>query len=453
MRKEVIAHKNPKSPISEIFRTLRTNIQFMDRNKKMRTLLVTSTFPGEGKSWVASNLAVTFAQAGKRVVLIDADMRKGRQYLIFSISPKPGLSNYLSQAEIDDDGTSTEHIENYVQETDVQNLYVMPAGNVPPNPSELLVSAQMPTLLEDLKEYFDLIIIDGTPCELVTDSVILSRIVDSTLIVAAHKKTKKDALDRVIKNIKNVGGTIAGVVLNRMPTTSKKYGDTYYYYGSHDKQSSKNINKKMKEFDRRTDKNLAKLEKEMNSNRVENKKDDTYLEDKSPESIQEKIQEAIGNTDFEPKREEYVEEVKQEEFVQENNYSENNNYNSYNEENSYGNDYNNEYNNQNDYNNNSQPNNEVRDFYNDNNNFNNYDNNSNYNNYYNNNNDQNNQVNNFYNDNNDNNSNELNNNLNNIQTQETKESEDAFMDKTNEILKQINDYIEQEKRKLDNNNN
>ena len=94
MKKEVIAHKNPKSPISEVFRTLRTNIQFMNVSKKMKTLLITSTFPSEGKSWVASNLAVTFAQAGKKVVLIDADMRKGRQYAIFGFcllytSPSP----------------------------------------------------------------------------------------------------------------------------------------------------------------------------------------------------------------------------------------------------------------------------------------------------------------------------------------------------------------------------
>ena len=139
MKKEVIAHKNPKSPISEVFRTLRTNIQFMNVNKKMKTLLVTSTFPSEGKSWVASNLAVTFAQAGKKVVLIDADMRKGRQYAIFGVSPKPGLSNFLSQVEIDENGNLSGSIENYIQTTEVENLYVITAGNVPPNPSELLV--------------------------------------------------------------------------------------------------------------------------------------------------------------------------------------------------------------------------------------------------------------------------------------------------------------------------
>ncbi len=231
MRKEVIAHKDPKSPISEIFRTLRTNIQFMNASKKMKTILVTSTFPGEGKSWVTANLAVTFAQAGKKVVLIDADMRKGRQYVIFGASPRPGLSNYLSQIEMDENETVSENIVDYIQETEVDNLYLMPAGNIPPNPSELLVSAQMVQLLEELKNICDVVIVDGTPCELVTDSVILSRIVDSTIIVTAHKITKKDALERVVKNIQNVGGNLAGVVINKMPISGKKYEEKYYYYG------------------------------------------------------------------------------------------------------------------------------------------------------------------------------------------------------------------------------
>ena len=96
MKRELIAQTDPKSPISEIFRTLRTNIQFMTSSKKLQVIQVTSTFPGEGKSYVSSNLAVTFAQAGKKVIIIDADMRKGSLYNIFDVSPRPGLSNYLS---------------------------------------------------------------------------------------------------------------------------------------------------------------------------------------------------------------------------------------------------------------------------------------------------------------------------------------------------------------------
>ena len=119
----------------------------------------------------------------------------------------------------------------YIQETEVENLYVLSAGNIPPNPSELLVSTQMINLLEELKKVCDIIIIDGTPCELVTDSIILSRIVDSTVIVTAYKITKREVLERVIKNIQNVGGNLAGVVLNRIPVSSKKYEEKYYYYG------------------------------------------------------------------------------------------------------------------------------------------------------------------------------------------------------------------------------
>ncbi len=229
-RKELIAQRDPKSPISEIFRTLRTNIQFMDTSKKMKTLLLTSTFPGEGKSWVSSNLAVTFAQAGKKVILIDADMRKGRQYTIFGVSPRPGLSNYLS--EIDIERPEETDISMYLQKTEVENLLLMPAGNIPPNPSELLVSPQMTKLLEDLKQVCDLIVIDGTPCELVTDSVILSRVADATVIVTAHKETKKDNLARVIKNIQNVGGKLVGVVINKMPVSAKKYNEKYYYHST-----------------------------------------------------------------------------------------------------------------------------------------------------------------------------------------------------------------------------
>ena len=245
MRKEVIAHKNPKSPISELFKTLRTNIQFMNCSKKMKTLLVTSAFIGEGKSWVASNLAVTFAQAGKRVILIDADMRKGRQYAIFGTSPRPGLSNLL--AEFDIENGNSDNVLDYVQETEVENLFMISAGNVPPNPSELLVSQEMSKVLEELKKICDIVIIDGTPCELVTDSVILSRIVDTTIVVTAHKTTKKDALQRVIKSIKNVGGNLAGVVINKVPISAKKYEEKYYYYGKEKEEQHKKRNSKVKE--------------------------------------------------------------------------------------------------------------------------------------------------------------------------------------------------------------
>ena len=229
MERELITHSDSKSPVSEVFRTLRTNIQFMNSNKKLKTLLVTSAFSGEGKSWIASNLAVTFAQTGKKVIIVDADMRKAVQYSIFSVFPRPGLSNYLSSIDSEGNDDINSNLANYIQTTEIENLQLLVAGNVPPNPSELLVSNKMKELLEKLKERCDLVIIDGTPCALVTDSVILSRIVDSTLIVASHKETKKEALDTVVKNIKNVGGNICGIVYNKVPISSKKYSEAYYY--------------------------------------------------------------------------------------------------------------------------------------------------------------------------------------------------------------------------------
>lgn len=247
MRKEVIAQRDPKSPISEVFRTLRTNIQFMNTSGKLKTLLVTSTLSGEGKSWTSANLAVTFAQAGKKVILLDADMRKGRQYSIFGVSPRPGLSNYLSEVG---SGNSVD-LADYIQETEVENLYLIAAGNVPPNPSELLVTPQMVNLLDQLKELSDIVILDGTPSQLVTDSLILTRLVDSTIIVTASKETKKEDLKRVINNINNVGGKISGIVVNKLPISAKKY-EQAYYYGSTGFNNNNKTSMKSRELYNRT---------------------------------------------------------------------------------------------------------------------------------------------------------------------------------------------------------
>lgn len=226
MKKEIVTYKTPKSPISELFRTLRTNLQFMVSNKELKTLLITSTIPEEGKTWIASNLAVTFAQAGNKVVLIDADMRKGRQFSMFGVAPKPGLSNFLSGIDIgdrDDDAIK------YIQETEVENLYVISAGSIPPNPSELLMAKKMEKMIEELKRVCDIMIFDGTPSALVTDSIILSKMVDSTVIVASYKETKKEDLKEMKRKIENVGGKIAGVVFNKAPISEKEYMKSYYY--------------------------------------------------------------------------------------------------------------------------------------------------------------------------------------------------------------------------------
>lgn len=227
MKKELITKIDAKSPVSEVFRSLRTNIQYMSKSSSCQTILVTSTIQGEGKSWIVSNLAVTFAQTGKNVIIIDADMRRPRQNNIFGIDMFPGLSNYL--AGMSSRGTDKNiAVKDCIQATEIDNLYVLPAGNIPPNPSELLESTKTKELLNELKKIFDVVIFDGAPCLLVTDATIISRIVDSTILVASYKTTKIDELKDAKRRIEAIGGHVAGVVLNRTKLTKKKYENSYY---------------------------------------------------------------------------------------------------------------------------------------------------------------------------------------------------------------------------------
>ena len=318
MFKELIVKEEPKSPISEIFRTLRTNIQFMNTKNKLQSLLVTSTIAGEGKSWVSANLAATFAQAGKKVIILDADMRKGRQYRIFDVSPRPGLSNYLSGVTENDKEVD---LADYVQETEIENLFVIPAGNVPPNPSELLVSESMLHLLEKLKEICDIVIIDGPPTQLVTDSLILTRIADSTVIVAEGNKTKKESLRRIVDNIQKVGGKIAGVVLNKVKLSAKNYEQSYYY-GSTGMVIS-NKNKKGKR-DTRNREDISYAEaRNRNTERarqlVKQNKKDEKIEKEKEKSIENFIEEPVKNEQYqkEEKNDNYIKEEKKEEEKQE----------------------------------------------------------------------------------------------------------------------------------------
>ena len=281
MRNELITFVSPKTQISEVFRTLRTNIQFMNVDEKLKSLLITSTVPGEGKSWITANLAITFAQAGKRVLLVDADMRKGRQHKLFELNNDKGLSNYLIMTA-KEEGINT--IGEYIQPSLIDNLYVMTSGMVPPNPSELLTSQKMVDLIKYLESIFDIVIFDGTPSTIVTDAIILSKFVDSTLIVASYKQTKIDDLKQVKKNILNVGGNIAGVIANKMPTTKKEYNSGYYYENSMTttKRSRatahKNISAKKKIEDSEIDEVKRKLnEVELSNKKEENKSDDVDI--------------------------------------------------------------------------------------------------------------------------------------------------------------------------------
>lgn len=228
MKREIITRADPKSPVSEVFRTLRTNLQYMKKSNSCQTLVITSTVQGEGKSFVAANLAVTFAQASKKTLIIDADMRRPRQHTIFGVDMFPGLSNYLSGINLSRSRHETS-IKECIYATKIDNLYMMPSGNIPPNPSELLQSRKLNALLDEIEPNFDVIIFDGAPCLLVTDSTIISRVVDATILVASQNKTKMDDLKEAKRRINHVGGHIAGVVLNRVKVSKAKYSEKYYY--------------------------------------------------------------------------------------------------------------------------------------------------------------------------------------------------------------------------------
>ena len=224
-KEELIVNANVKSTISEAFKTIRTNIEFTNGNKISKSILFTSCNSGEGKSWITSNIAVAYAQANKNVIIVDSDMRKGRQHQVFSVDNKLGLSNCLNELE----ENNYKILEKYIKETKIPKVHIITIGAVPPNPSELLLSSKMEQLIKMLKNIYDIVIIDGTPCNLVSDSIPVSSIVDETIIVTESKKTKIEDLKHIVKLIKNANGNIIGAILNKKELKRKEYGKGYYY--------------------------------------------------------------------------------------------------------------------------------------------------------------------------------------------------------------------------------
>lgn len=223
---ELIVHHHSKSVVSEAFKTIRTNIAFSKSNEQSRTILFTSCNASEGKSWITANMAVAYAWSNKNVIIVDADMRKGRQHNIFQVSNENGLSECLREIKNSEDYKT---LKNYIKQTNVPKVHIMTIGAVPPNPSELLSSNKLSELVQMLKCVYDVVIIDGTPCNLVADSIPVSRIADSTVLVTECRRTKIEDLKNVMKLIQNVGGNIEGAILNKKEMKSKEYGKGYYY--------------------------------------------------------------------------------------------------------------------------------------------------------------------------------------------------------------------------------
>ena len=231
----LITHFAPKSPISEAYRTLRTNIQYAKVDQPIKTVLVTSSGPGEGKSTSVANLAITFAQMGTKTLLVDTDLRRPVLHGIFGVSREEGLTHVLiGKASLKD----------VIQPTRIENLDILTSGTLPPNPSELLASKAMEKCLKDLSSQFGIVLFDSPPVIAVTDAAVLSTKLDGVVLVIKSGETGKDALLRSQILLDNVHAKIFGVMVNGVNITNM-YGSYYYYYqyyyfgdGKHKKRKS-----------------------------------------------------------------------------------------------------------------------------------------------------------------------------------------------------------------------
>lgn len=219
MARKLVTIANGQSFISEQFRTIRTNITFSMPDREIKTILVTSATPGEGKSTNAANIGVVFAQEGKRVVIVDADLRKPTMHYTFLLQNARGLSNLL-----------TRHftISEVVNNTDIANLYVLTSGPIPPNPAELLASTLMGSVIEELKKEFDIIIFDAPPLLSVTDAQILSNKCDGTLLIVNSGVAENESVLKAKSSLEASKANILGVVLNNYKMPLHQYYEQYY---------------------------------------------------------------------------------------------------------------------------------------------------------------------------------------------------------------------------------
>ena len=221
MKEELVIHNKPKSNISEDIRTIRTNLMFTSSDEESQVILVTSSIPGEGKSFISSNLATAFAQTDETTLLIDCDLRLGRIHKIFGVSNDKGFSNLLASQSVVNCG-------DFIKKTPIPNLYVIPRGTVPPNPSELLNSTNTKKIINFLRENFSRIIFDGVPINGLPDSLIMASLVDRVVLVTAVGYTKIDELMEAKKALEKIDANIAGVVVNRVNHTKRGKYSNYY---------------------------------------------------------------------------------------------------------------------------------------------------------------------------------------------------------------------------------
>ena len=227
---------NPKSAFSEAIKTVRTNLHFSSVNKEVKVILVTSPEPGDGKSFISANLAGAYAQENKRVLIIDCDLRKGRQAEIFKIRKMPttGYTNLILNYTdtLDDseepDNFSYMELSNYIEKTAIKRVDLIPNGPTPPNPIELLSSAKNRKIISLLKNKYDIIILDCPPALGLSDTLIMTRFSDVNIVTISSRKTKVELLNEVKKNFDKANAKITGVVINKAKIKHNSY---YGYYG------------------------------------------------------------------------------------------------------------------------------------------------------------------------------------------------------------------------------
>lgn len=228
INKNIIINQNARSPFAEAFRILRTNISFSDLDNPMRAIQITSAGPSEGKTTVASNLAIVLAQSNKKVLLMDCDLRKPMLHKIFDVDGQLGVTNALisdlDPAEL-------------AQKTQVPGLFVLVSGPIPPNPSELVGSQRMKNLVDRARESYDCVLLDSPPVNIVTDPVVLATLADGVILLVKSGFTQHEMAREAKAKMEKVGAKIIGVVLNNISLTSGGYYYQYYYTRETDSHS------------------------------------------------------------------------------------------------------------------------------------------------------------------------------------------------------------------------
>jgi len=221
LRRRLITREDPRSPVSEAYRSLRTSMMYTSADKQVKSILISSAGPGEGKTTTVANLAITYANLGKKTLLVDTDLRRPVVHKVFKINKEPGITDYLSGA-VDD-------FDLLIQKSSIENLFVVPSGIIPPNPSELLGSERMSKLVSNLEYKWDMILFDSPPLVAVTDATMVSKEIDQIIIVVKVGQTDKKAFKHTINSLRNVNAPLGGVILNAV-THKNSYGSYYYYY-------------------------------------------------------------------------------------------------------------------------------------------------------------------------------------------------------------------------------